>query len=340
MHWEVDPEQVWDRMGVKQGSKSSDEPTRLDYISELEQILDDPDSWCEDRDSAQERADYLYSEIASDLLDGLHRKLQEQHSKIGDIRKLWNAVSDARTKVSQAQDLIQESLVALDGISESGRMEALLNGVKMLDAHLGHNGIAPDILRHSITMYGPHDLTSGSEMTEDLLKAISEVHYADTELTERIRTLRNLCGRANSINNEIRKLRSNPDQLDEERLKDMGMLCHQLESSDSVLSEAALTTKLLSHMYEIEQIEAEFQSTRSRLTNWQNRIAELKNDPHAYQNDSSPGVYQSSLNECGEDDRSSTPTCPKCESRKVVKNGFRSGKQRYRCGDCSARFVR
>ena len=33
-------------------------------------------------------------------------------------------------------------------------------------------------------------------------------------------------------------------------------------------------------------------------------------------------------------------TCPKCNSNKVIKNGFARGHQRYKCKDCSYQFTR
>lgn len=34
------------------------------------------------------------------------------------------------------------------------------------------------------------------------------------------------------------------------------------------------------------------------------------------------------------------PSCPKCQSKKIVKNGhIHNGKQRFRCKDCSRQFV-
>ncbi len=297
-----------------------------------------------------ERTEQLCFKISNSSLDQLQNKLHEQHEKIDDIRTLWKAVSIARTKVCHAQQLIEDSLSTLSGTPDGKRMEGLLRGVKLLEDHLTGDGETLSLFidaKQNEGISSQQNISAGDLTTaENLLTIISEVPSVNSDLVAKMRELETLCGKANSISDELEQLKPGSNGIDEERLKDMGMLCSQLESSDSTLSEAALTAKLLAHMYEIEQIEEELHAARSRHQTWEKRIGELYDELKS-------GMDRDNLHHeigfCEDSPLEATDkpaevpfsenrVCPDCCSNQVVKNGFSGGKQRYRCKECKSRF--
>ncbi|GEM_PF-3565865 len=314
-----------------------------DFTAEVARLLSKPCSWEGNPREVLAQTEQWCYEISNEALDELQNKLHYQHEKIADVRTLWQAVSDAKLKVSEAQHLIEESLMALSGTPDGGRMESLLEGVKSLDDHLTGDGQNLAVA----TYVGPRggnpsqvDL-SCQEMAiaENLLAVIGEVPSADSDMVTKISELRALCGKATTLSNELEQLRPGSSGIDEERLKSMGMLCSQLESSNSVLSEAALTAKLLSHMYEIEQIEEDLHATRSRHQMWEKRIGELRSELGSDKTWSEVDSPPETPDEPENGDHSTIIVCSKCNSENVVKNGFSGGKQRYRCKECKSRFT-
>ncbi len=291
--------------------------------------------------------EHLCYEVSNETLDGLQQQLSAQHENVEDLKTLWEAVSGAKKKVSEAQQFIED----LTGIVEDESLADLLKEVAMLDSHLtGDNEHLKMAVEKSLgKRQAKGSAFRESSVVEALLKSVVEDTPSGKDgLAAKIIELEQLCEEAAAIDEEIQGLDMQDEDLDEERLKTMGLICSQLDSPAAALSEAALTARLLTHMYEIEQIEMEFHAAQLRHQLWEKRIEEYKIELAAVEAGEEQQIEQSEDEEFIQEvqdelakveEKTDALMCPKCNSVKFVKNGFSGGKQRYRCKECNCRFT-
>jgi len=333
-------------MNVEKASTSDVGAKITDFAAEVAALLDKPG--VDDIPLAEvlPRTEQWCHEATDEVLDKLQRKLHEQHESVTDIKVLWGAVSGAIAKVSEAQQLAEESLAALSGVSDDESLGGLLRGIELLDSHLrGDNEklvieaeVARYLSNHSSDFQTDSDLT----MAKELLSIMGDVSSPDTDLVEKLGVLSDLCGKAGEITDELERLKPDSRETNEERLKTIGLVCSHLESSEPTLSEAALAARLLAHLYEIEQIEEELHAVRSRHQMWVKQIAGLRGEleSHGEQDEQAQFIEQVDAELKALPEKPvQVSVCPKCGSDRVTKKGFGNGKQRYRCGDCKSRFA-
>ena len=322
-----------------------------EFVAEVAKLLGKPVMEdCSPSEALQRAEEWCYA-ATDEKLDNLQQKLHDQHERIGDVKALWKAVWGAREKVSKAQQLVEESLAALSGIAADDSMGGLLREIELLDGHLrgASEKLEMEALDQIYLSHNPPDISGDREldMAKELLNIIGDVSLPDETLVEKLGLLGELCGTADVVTDELEKLKPDSEAIDGERLKTMGLICSQLESSNSTLSEAALTARLLSRMYEIEQIETELHVARSRHQEWEKRIDELKVDLKSRgEHDEQQFEVVSEEESCSEVSGESAETvkpeariCPNCSSKQVIKKGFSGGKQRYWCKECKSRFT-
>jgi len=317
-----------------------------DFASELTHIMGVPVTGSAGPIEMLQCIEQWCYKISNETLDDLQQKLSDQHEKVEDLKILWEAVSGAKKKVSEAQQFIED----LTGIVEDKALADLLKEVALLDSHLTGDS---ENLKMAVEKSLGQRQSKGSafresSVVEALLKSVMEdVPSGQADLGETIVILEQLCEAATAINEEIQVLDRDAEGADEERLKTMGMICSQLDSPVSALSEAALTARLLTHMYEIEQIEMEFHAAQLRHQLWEKRINELKMELATAEVTEEQQIEQSDDDEFIQDvqdelvklEKRGDRVCPKCDSTEVVKNGFSGGKQRFRCKECNSRFT-
>ena len=256
----------------------------------------------------------------------------------------------------EAQQLVEESLAALSGVSDDESLGGLLSGIELLNSHLKGESeklameaeVAGYLSNRSSDVKADRELS----MAQELLSIMGDVSSPDADLVEKLGVLSDLCGKADEITDELERLKPDFGETNEERLKTISLVCSHLESSESALSEASLAARLLAHLYEIEQIEDELHAVRARHKMWFGQITSFRDELeiNREQDEQAKFVEQvdSALESLPNGDEESTETeksmqstvCPKCGSDRVTKKGSTNGKQRYRCGECKSRFAK
>jgi predicted RNA-binding Zn-ribbon protein involved in translation (DUF1610 family) len=333
-------------MNVEKATTSDVGAKITDFAAEVAALLDKPGVDDIPLAEALQRTEQWCYEATDEALDHLQRKLHEQHESVTDIKALWGAVSGARAKILEAQQLVEESLATLSDVSDDESLAGLLRGIELLDSHLRGDSeklaIEAEVAGYLSNHYPDFQADRELTMAEDLLSIMGDVSSPDTDLLEKLGVLSDLCGKAGEITDELERLKPDFGEMNEESLKTMGLICSHLESSEPTLSEAALATRLLAHLYEIEQIEEKIHAVRSRHQMWGKQIAALRNELEFHQEQDGQKQFIEHIDA----ELKSLPeqpvqvaVCPKCGSDRITRKGSRNDKQRYRCGDCKSRFT-